>query len=151
MKTVFIDSGPLALLTQRRGVAAADDCRRWMGQRTAQGFRFGIPEIVDYELRRELIRAGKTGSVARLDALISDPLISYLPLSTASMHLAAQLWADLRNRGTPTAPDDDIDVDVIAAAQVIQLGIPLADCVMATTNTAHLSRLLPAELWQKIE
>jgi hypothetical protein len=41
-------------------------------------------------------------------------------------------------------------VDDIAAAQAIQLGVPLADCVMATTNIAHLSRLLPAALWQNI-
>ena len=66
------------------------------------------------------------------------------------MRLAAELWADLRNREIPTAPPDDIDVDVIAAAQAIHLGIPLSDCVMATTNVAHLDRLLPADLWQNI-
>ena len=148
--TIVLDSGPLAILTQRMGVPAAEQCRQWMAHRTAQGFGVAVPEIVDYELRRELIRARKTASVQRLDRLINNPLITYLPLTTAQMRLAARLWGDIRNQGTPTAPDTDIDVDVILAAQAMSIGLPKAQIKVATTNTAHLSRLVPADLWQNI-
>jgi len=150
VKNIFLDSAPLALLTQRHGVIAADSCRQWLGTKIAAGCTIAVPEIIDYELRRELIRSSKVDSITRLDNFIGDPHVRYIELSTGSMRLAARLWADLRNRGTPTAPDEDIDVDVIAAAQAIHLGIPLADCVMATANVAHLGRLMPAELWEKI-
>lgn len=150
MKHIFLDSAPLALLTQRHGVASADACRQWLAAKLASGCTIAVPEIVDYELRRELIRARKVDSINRLDRFIGDPHVRYIPLTTGSMRLAAALWAQLRQRGTPTAPDEDIDVDVIAAAQAIHLSIPLADCVMATANVAHLGRLMPARLWEKI-
>jgi hypothetical protein len=35
----------------------------------SQGDRPVISEVADYEVRRELVRAGKTPSVARLDTL----------------------------------------------------------------------------------
>ena len=59
------------------------------------------PEIADYEVRRELLRAGKTRGIERLDALLET--FEYLPLSTVVMRDAALLWADVRKRGQPAA------------------------------------------------
>jgi len=52
---------------------------------------------------------------------------------------AAELWADARNMGKPTASDQSLDGDMIPAAQAALL-IADGDSVMvATTNVAHLS------------
>ena len=63
------------------------------------------------------------------------------------MRRAAELWAQARNTGQPTAPDPAIDADVILAAQSLSLGTPL---IVATGNPAHLARFLRAELWSNI-
>lgn len=149
-KTIFLDSGPLGLLTQRRGVQAAEDCRAWLARRLTSGDRFIVPEIIDYELRRELLRAGKAFSVNRLDAFNGAVSDRYLPLSTSAIRLAAELWADARRRGLPTADPRDLDIDVILAAQALSCGLPPGGFVVATTNPGHLSRFALAELWQNI-
>ena len=105
-----------------------------------------IPEIADYEVRRELLRANKAGGLARLDALAG--LLEYLPLTRAVMRQAAVLWAQARQQGRPTADDKALDGDVILAAQAITLGA--TDVVIATTNVGHLSRFAPAALWPDI-
>ena len=64
------------------------------------------------------------------------------------MRQAADFWAIVRQAGLPTAGDKTIDADVILAAQAATLGTP--DIVIATTNIGHLSRFVPAELWQNI-
>jgi len=71
---IFLDSGPLNLLTQRRGVPAADNCRAWLSAQISKGAFFFVPEVVDYELRRELLRAGKIAAITRLDALLDEHL-----------------------------------------------------------------------------
>lgn len=105
-----------------------------------------VPEIADYEVRRELLRANKSKGLRELDALID--LLEYLPLTTASMRQAALYWAQARQQGQPTAGDATIDCDVILAAQAATLDV--SDVVIATTNVAHLSRFVPAELWPDI-
>jgi len=70
-----------------------------------------------------------------------------VPLTTAAMRRAAELWAWARNTGQQTAPDPALDGDVIVAAQALTLNTPV---VVATGNPAHLSRFVPAELWQNI-
>jgi predicted nucleic acid-binding protein len=148
--TIFLDSSPLGLLTQRRGVRAAEDCRAWLARHLAIGNRFIVPEVIDYELRRELLRAGKTFSISRLDTFVVAIPDRYLPLSTPAMRLAADLWADIRRRGLPTTDPRDLDIDVILAAQALGVGLPPADLIVATSNPAHLSRFVTAELWQNI-
>jgi predicted nucleic acid-binding protein len=110
------------------------------------GNRAIIPEITDYEVRRELLRANKTKGIARLDNLAN--LIEYLPISTVAMRQAAKLWAQARQQGQPTAGDKTIDGDMILVAQAMTFNVP--DVVIATTNVGHLSRFIAAELWRNV-
>ena len=143
---VVLDTGPLGLLTAPPRRAEARACSDWLADLVAASCRIVIPEIADYELRRELLRAGKNASVQRLDALAQAT--EYMPITTAAMPRAAELWAQARQQGQPTAADNTIDADIILAAQAIELGA--ANFVIATTNVGHLVRFVPAKQWQDI-
>jgi hypothetical protein len=103
--------------------------------------------VADYELRRELIRIGKTRGIRVLDRFIAERPDRYLPLTSVAMRRAAELWADVRNRGLPTAPPEALDGDAILAAQVLTSPFAGPSTVVATMNVSHLSRFLPAQDW----
>ena len=149
-RTIILDSTPLGLLMHRRGVRAADEAQEWLARHIAASARFIVPEIVDYELRRELLRLGKRTAVARLDAFIVARPDRYLPLNTPALRLAAELWGQSRAGGIPTADPHALDIDVILAAQVLAAGLSSSNCVVATGNVGHLSRFMAAELWSGI-
>lgn len=92
------------------------------------------------------MRASKTKGLARLDGL--SQLLEYLPITTSAMRQAAELWAQARGPGQPTAGDNTIDGDMILIAQTIML--ETSDVVIATTNVGHLSRFIAADSWQNI-
>lgn len=94
-----------------------------------------VPEIADYELRRELLRAGKTKSINRLNNLIYNCLI---PLDSPTMKKAAELWSIIRRQGRPTASNDSLDGDVIIAAQAIMQLDKFDQVVIVTTNLNHI-------------
>lgn len=102
-----------------------------------------MPEIADYEVRCQLLRANKVSGLTRFDALAR--LLDYLPLTTAAMRQAAVFWAQARQQGQPTANDKALDGDVIPAVQAPTLGA--TDVVIATTNVGHVSRFAPAAFW----
>jgi predicted nucleic acid-binding protein len=145
-RVIILDSGPLGLITNPKQSPESLACAQWLQSHLTAGNRVIIPEISDYEVRRELLRANKTKGIARLDDLAK--LIEYLPLTTVAMRQAAQLWAQARQQGQPTAGDKTIDGDMILVAQTMTLGV--SDVVIATTNIGHLSRFATAELWQNI-
>lgn len=145
-RAIVLDTGPLGLVTNPKLSAESVDCVQWLQVHITSGSRIIIPEIADYEIRHELLRANKTKGLARLDNLAK--LLEYLPITTNSMHQAAKLWAQARQQGQPTAGDKTIDGDMILIAQAMTLAIP--DIVIATTNVGHLSRFIIAELWQNI-
>ncbi len=145
-QVVLLDAGPLGLVTNPRRSPPSVACAQWLQALVARGSRVIVPEIADYEVRRELLRANKRKGLARLDALVG--LLEYLPLTTAAMRQAALFWARARQQGQPTADDKALDGDVILAAQAITLGV--MDIVIATTNVGHLSRFAPAALWPDI-
>ena len=136
------------MLAHRGGVDEVDACKRWFRQLLKNETRFVIPEIVDYEIRRELIRARIHRGIDRLDAL--EASLEYLPLTTTAMRQAAALWADVRQRGLPTADRQALDGDVILAAQALTAGLAREQVVVATTNVGHLTRLVPAEVWRDV-
>jgi predicted nucleic acid-binding protein len=102
-----------------------------------------IPEIAGYEVRRELLRAGKRKGLERLDHLKRE--LTYLPLDSATMLRAAEFWANARNQGQPTADPKELDCDVILAAQAER-----ATAIVATENVGHLSLFVDARHWRTI-
>ena len=147
-RIVLLDAGPLGLLAQPRLTPSVLACRQWQASLQTKGILVQVAEIADYEVRRELLRAQKARGVRRLDQLKAD--LGYVPLTTAAILQAAAYWAQLRQQGRPTAPDYALDADVILAAQAALLIGTGHSVVIATTNVGHLSRLVPADLWQNI-
>jgi len=148
MLSIVLDSGPLALIVHQRTFPAAIECREWVDRHIAKGNEVLLPAIVVYELRRELLRIGSVQSVQLLDELIGAAPQRYIVLTDNHLRLAAKLWADVRKSGKPTADPHALDIDVIVAAQAMSLGHN--NYVVATTNLAHLSRLVRAEEWRNI-
>ena len=147
-RIVLLDSGPLGLVTGPYSTPAVAACQQWLDDLLQAHVQVRVPEISDYEVRRELLRARKTRGVQRLDQL--KLRIGYVPLTTATMLQAAAFWAWLRQQGLPTADPAALDGDVILAAQAVILAGLGDSVVIATTNVGHLTRLAPAEHWQKI-
>ena len=144
--TILLDSEPLGLVTNPAGSKQGAACGRWLLGAVVGGATVMVPEIADYEVRRELIRARRTAGIARLDALIGQ--VEYLAITTSAMRRAAMFWAEARQQGRPTAADPALDGDVILAAQAATLD--RARVIVATTNVRHLSRFVPAKLWADI-
>jgi hypothetical protein len=120
----------------------------WFRTLVTAGILVKVPEIADYEVRRELIRSNKTKSIARLDTLKGR--LEYLPLSTAAMLQAAAFWAQARQQGLPTAHDKALDGDVILAAQARLEASQGHDVVVATDNIRHVSLFVRAQQWDTI-
>ena len=150
-RTVVLDSGPLGLIVHQRAAPLVIECRRWIQQQLAAGNQVIVPAIVSYELRRELLRLKHERSIQLLDAFIAAEPGRDLALTDAHLRHAASLWADLRREGRSTADPHALDIDVILAAQTLSLGLDPSQFVVATTNLAHLDRLVPAQLWEQIK
>ena len=104
--------------------------------------------MADYEIRRELLRADKQRGLRKLDQFKLD--LGFVPITTAVMLLAAQLWAEVRRHGIPTAPDHALDGDVILAAQALLMREAGHQVIVATTNIKHLELFVDARHWSDI-
>ena len=67
---VALDSTPLGLLSNPSVHPANDACNQWLQGLLAAGVRVFVSLIVDYEVRRELIRARRARGIARLDRVV---------------------------------------------------------------------------------
>jgi predicted nucleic acid-binding protein len=145
---VLLDSTPVGLITNPKAIPLAVECQKWLESLLDRGYHVILPEIIDYEVRRELLRVNKIKSIRRLDDLKSA--LTYLPITTEVMLKAAQMWAQVRQQGKPTADDKALDGDVILAAQAILIGSEEYPVIVATSNPKHLSLFINARDWQDI-
>jgi predicted nucleic acid-binding protein len=129
MKSIVLDATPLGLLVQPFTSPNGDRCRKWLLNKVSGGMGVLLPEVADYEVRRELVRAKKATSVAALNAFVGNPQISYLPT---------------------TAHPKALDGDVILAAQVMAAGYSPEDFTIATSNVTHLAQFAPSAAWESI-
>jgi toxin FitB len=145
-KVVLLDTGPLGMASHRR---PNKQIVEWLNGLLQSGNDVLVPEIADYEVRRELLRAKKTRGIERLDEL--KRTMGYVRITTQAMLKAAEFWALARAGGRPTANDEAIDGDAILAAQAATFDVGSDEIVIATTNVKHLSRFARAELWLSIQ
>ena len=151
---IFLDTGPLGAITNPKKSQEILQIVRWTEKHLRAGNHFMVPAIADYELRRELIRAGRARGLKALNAWNQASEERYLPLTDIALKRAAVLWAQVRNQGVVTADPKELDGDALIAAQVLEYQeehlLSFHDVVVATTNVAHLSWFVPANLWSKI-
>jgi hypothetical protein len=145
---VLLDAGPLGMVTNPKSSPENVRCKNWLAGLASSGTDVIIPEIADYEVRRELLRAGKENGIGRPDAL--KRLLRYEPITTTIMIKAAEFWAEARNSGRQSASDTSLDADMILAAQANILGATGERTLIATTNVRHLSMIAPAGIWHEI-
>lgn len=145
---VLLDAGPLGLATNPRESDDAVRCKAWLKGLLDAGSRVAVPSIADYEVRRELLRAGKAAGLRRLDALVE--LLGRLPITDEVLARAAELWAQARREGRPTADAQALDADAILAATALLAAEDGYEVVIATTNVGHLSRYADARQWDEI-
>jgi len=145
---VALDTSPLGLASNPHATAEAESCRNWLAELTRSQVKVVIPEIADYELRRELLLAARMTSLSRLDALIESH--NYIQITTTAMRRAATFWAASRHGGKPTSDPKSLDGDVILAAQVEDLQLEPDQVVVATSNVSHIRRFVNAALWEDL-
>jgi predicted nucleic acid-binding protein len=145
---ILLDSTPVGLITNPKATPLAIECQQWLNSLLDRQYHVVLPEIIDYEVRRELLRANKINSIRRLDTLKSE--LAYLPITTEVMLKAAEMWAQVRQQGKPTADNQALDGDVILAAQALLLARQEFPYVIATSNTKHLLLFAEAKNWQEI-
>ena len=146
---LLLDSGPLGLVTQPKLSSEVVAMNRWLIERLSSGDSVLVPAIVYYEVRRELLRAGKTLGLARLNAFVEIDPSRYLALNDEALRFTAELWARARQQGRPTSPTLDLDIDVILAAQALLFAAG-AEVIVVTGNLRHLRQFVDARLWNEI-
>lgn len=147
-KVILLDSAPVGLITNPKATPLALQCQQWFLKCIAKGYQMILPEIIDYEIRRELLRANKLSGIRKLDQLKVE--IIYLPITTEVMLKASELWASARKQGKPTADNKALDGDVILASQAILVANYGYEVIVATSNKKHLSLFVSAREWQEI-
>ena len=146
IRRVILDTGPLGQISHAKASSTNTEITKWVLEKLAAGYEVIIPEIADYELRREYVlnREKMAPSLARLDALGRE--LRYLPLTTEMIRLAADFWASVRRppNPRPTADRHALDGDAILAAQA-----KIAEAVIITDNIGHLARFegVVAKVW----
>lgn len=145
---VLVDAGPLGMVTNPKGSPENEACKSWLASLAYNGVEIVLPEISDYEVRRELLRAVKERGLGRLDAL--KAMLRYAPITTPVMLKAAEFWAMARKFGRQSANDASLDADMILAAQAEALGRSGDETVIATTNVRHLAMFASARIWREI-
>jgi hypothetical protein len=160
---VLLDSNTLGVLAKpKRSFDKPSDesqvCQQWFYGLLSRGNRVLTSEISDYEIRRgllsDLINSKKSPlGLQILDALATDGLLEFSPVSKQVLILAANLWAEASSLGKQTSDSKNIDAGMIISAQyrILCEDYPGQQVIVATTNLKHLSIFCEAANWQDIK
>ena len=112
-------------------------CGARLAELEMAGVSILIPAVIDYEVRRELVRSGRRPNFKSWRNCRTFPI---LPVSGAAWFRAAEFWALSRRMGLPTGSDAALDADAVLAGCAATVGRPGDEVVIASSNVRHLSR-----------
>lgn len=139
---VVLDSRPVSQIVHPHSFP---EITLWFNEILRTDRRVVLTEIVDYEVRRGLLRIPAPRQVTNLDDL--RDIVLYSPITTDIMRDAAAVWADARRRGRPFTADDRLDGDAILIAQSRALG-DRRRVVLVSENTNDFGHYVEASRWQ---
>ena len=140
------DSNVIGLVSSPNITNEVIRAQNWERDFIAQGNRLAVPDMMVYEVVRELKLQGKTIGIARLEESINRSL--YIPTTREILDIASDLWAELRKRGKPTVSKEALNFDTILAAHAIFLNNTGSRAVVAATNLRHLSLMTETYDWR---
>jgi predicted nucleic acid-binding protein len=145
MKSVaFLDSGVLGEILKS---PPNPDTLKWLNFVKNQKISLRVAEIIDYELRRNLILEGLQKSINKLNQFKQKK--QFIFITSESLLEASEIWAKLRVDAKATADIKNIDVDVILAAQAFSQKPNFEEIIIVTTNASDISRFtyLGIQVW----
>jgi hypothetical protein len=145
---VLLDAGPLGMITNPKSSLENQACKDWLANLVSSGVGVVIPEISDYEVRRELLGAGKFQGIGRLDAL--KGILHYAPINYVGNVESGGVLGECPKDGRQSADDASLDADMILAAQSQTLAGEGDQPVIATTNVRHLAVFASTRIWRDI-
>ena len=135
MKVVVLDSLPLAELCRKKVKSNVGGLLLFLKDREIS---LRVAEITEYELRRELLRSQRYKSENRLNKYYLTQRI--IPINRLSLLKASEIWAEMRNRGMPTASKERIDIDTIMVAQAVSLKQDFEEIIILTSDPEDIFR-----------
>jgi toxin FitB len=105
---IILDSAPLAFFCNPKN---RNDYKKFSNFVKSLNFSIGVPEIIDYELRRNLELENFQKSISLLSRF--QQRRQFIWLESEDLIRAAELWAWCRKKGSPTTENKGIDIDVI--------------------------------------
>ena len=147
---MLLDTGPTGLLISPSAKALHGQCWTWLVQLESTSVEVLLPTIVDFEIRRELLRIGATANLRALDELRGR--LGVVDVGSSAFLRAAEFWAIVRKAGKPTAHPEALDADTIIAGIASEIGEAWDEVIIATNNTDHFSRFpgINAREWRAI-
>ncbi len=152
---IFLDTGVLGYLCNPNPSEKSQKCKRWLYRVMARGATIITSEICKYEVKRSLIleqirNKSNSEGIKRLEELRNE--IEFLSITGEELDIAAEIWAESLIQGIPTAPEVDINIDIIICAQfrVLKRNNPGRYVVIATENVRHLNRFADALQFEDI-
>jgi predicted nucleic acid-binding protein len=151
---IFLDTNILGKLANPNQIEEALKCRKWFEKLLVRGVYFVSSELCFYEVKRSLILALKKGGTDRGIKKLEELrlFVDVLAVDQQISDLSAEIWAETKLKGIPTANQENIDIEIIIAAhwQALKQEFPGRYIIVSTTNIKHLDLLTDAREWQDI-
>lgn len=129
-KIILLDTGVLGKICNPKPVRNVQEFLDFLKEE--KNIDIIVPEICDYELRRNLLLENLDKSIRKLNKFRRiDQLLFF---DTNTMIIASEIWSDIRKQGNPTENKDSLDGDVILAAQAYQMKAYYEEVIVLTTN-----------------
>lgn len=123
MDATLLDTDMLSEVLKRKNPQILSHARRYLAAHS----RLAFSSMTVYEIVRGLKATGATQQLAQFNAVVASSDV--IPIDTAILMRAADLWAEGKRGGHPSD-----DADLIIAATALETGR-----ILITGNTAHYS------------